>query len=105
LTNAGRSAALSEITLDGIVEGTGAVFESKFMLPKRRLPRSTCLSSSTTCLAQEFGFAALIDLTDELDPRTAQQRCDLLAKTGFIGLVDLGGDLQGNSLWCKFALF
>ena len=40
-------------TLDGIVEGTEAVFEAKFMLPGRSLsrgrPRSTWPSSSTTC--------------------------------------------------------
>ena len=48
-------------------------------------------------LAQEFGLAALIDLADELDPRIAQQRCDLFAEIGFIGLVDFGGDLQGNA--------
>lgn len=40
-------------TLDGLVKETGAVFEAKFMLPcrsqRRRLRRSTWLSSSTTC--------------------------------------------------------
>ena len=40
-------------TLDGIVEGVEAVFEAKFMLPwsfsRRRRPRSTWPSSSTTC--------------------------------------------------------
>ena len=40
-------------TLDGIVAGTGAVFEAKFMLPgpsRRRPPsKSTWPSSSTTC--------------------------------------------------------
>jgi len=49
------------------------------------------------CLAQEFGLAALIDLADELDPRIAQQRCDLFTEIGFIELVNLGGDLQGNA--------
>ena len=48
-------------------------------------------------LAQEFGLAALIDLANELDPRIAQQRCDLFAEIGFIDLVDFGGDLQGNA--------
>ena len=40
-------------TLDGLVEASGAVFESKFMLPgpsrNRRPPRSSCRSSSITC--------------------------------------------------------
>jgi predicted phage-related endonuclease len=40
-------------TLDGIVEGVGAVFEAKFMLPwsfsRRRRPRSTWRRSSITC--------------------------------------------------------
>ena len=40
-------------TLDGMVAGTGAVFEAKFMLPwslpKRRRPQSTWPSCSTTC--------------------------------------------------------
>src|SRR5262249_4834426 len=40
-------------TLDGIVAGSREVFEAKFMLPchsrKRRQPRSTCHSCSTTC--------------------------------------------------------
>ena len=49
------------------------------------------------CLAEESGLASLIDLADELDPRIAQQRCDLVAEIGFVGLVDLGGDLQANA--------
>ena len=40
-------------TLDGIVEGTEAVFEAKFMLPwyfsEEARPKSTWPSSSTTC--------------------------------------------------------
>ena len=41
-------------TLDGVVEGTGAVFEAKFMLPwsfseRKRVPRSTWRFCSTTC--------------------------------------------------------
>ena len=40
-------------TLDGTLEGTGAVFESKFMLPwsfsKKLLPKSTWPRSNTTC--------------------------------------------------------
>ena len=41
-------------TLDGVVEGKGAVFEAKFMLPwsfseKRRQQKNTWPSSSTTC--------------------------------------------------------
>ena len=48
-------------------------------------------------LAEEFGLAVLIDLADELDPRIAQQRCDLFAEIGFIDLVNFGGDLQGNA--------
>jgi hypothetical protein len=39
----------------------------------------------------------LIDLADELDPRIAQQRCDLFAEIDFIDLVDFGGDLQANA--------
>ena len=48
-------------------------------------------------LAEEFGLAPLIYLADELDPRIAQQRCDLFAEIGFIDLVDFGCDLQGNA--------
>src|ERR1700730_3427151 len=48
-------------------------------------------------LAQAFGLAALIDLAEELDPRIAQQRCNLFAEIVFIALVDFGGDLQGNA--------
>ena len=48
-------------------------------------------------LAEECGLATLIDLADELNPWTAQQRCDLFAEIDFIDLVYLGGDLQGNA--------
>jgi hypothetical protein len=48
-------------------------------------------------LAQEFVLAALIDLTDKLDCRIAQEWRDLLTEIGFIDLVDLGSDLQGNA--------
>jgi hypothetical protein len=49
-------------------------------------------------LGKELGLAALIDLTDELDSRIAQQqRCNLFAKIGFIDLVDFGGDLEANA--------
>jgi predicted phage-related endonuclease len=46
-------------TLDGFVNDLDAVFEAKFMLPgrsrKRRLPKSTWPSSSTTCGSPTLG--------------------------------------------------
>ena len=48
-------------------------------------------------LAQKFGLAALVDLSNELNAWLAQQGYNLLAEIGFIDLVDFGGDLQGNA--------
>src|SRR5947209_216916 len=46
-------------TLDGMVEGTGAVFEAKFMLPwsfsEEPPPKSTWPSCSTTCGSRRQG--------------------------------------------------
>ncbi len=54
-------------------------------------------------LAQELALGALVDLADEFHARLVEQRFDLLAEIGFVDLVDLGGDLDGDSACARDA--
>ena len=48
-------------------------------------------------LAQEFRFLPLVDLTDELDAGTFDEREDLGAEIVLIDPVHLGGDLERDA--------
>ena len=49
------------------------------------------------CLAEEFCFVTLVDLSDELYARVIDERQYSVAEVVFIDLVDFGGDLQWNA--------
>ena len=50
-------------------------------------------NSSARASPRNSVFCRLVDLADELDARSAQQRLDRVAEIGLVDLVDLGGDL------------
>jgi hypothetical protein len=45
-------------------------------------------------VAQESALRALVDLSDELDARLVQQRCNLAPEVGLVDTVHLGRDLE-----------
>ena len=45
------------------------------------------------CVAEEFCFVAIVDLSHELHAGATEQGCDYLTKIGFVDFVDFGGDL------------